>query len=115
MPRTVDGLGIGDVGPIVLSDRLSLSKAGIIVLVLPRTAGSFDFKDIKVISRGFVFMKEADEVIRFVKEQAMEVIQANAGQLKDEELKKKIEKRLSKKLYRVIQREPLIVPVIIDF
>ena len=45
----------------------------------------------------------------------MEVIQANAGQLKDEELKKKIEKRLSKKLYRVIQREPLIVPVIIDF
>lgn len=112
--RTVDGLGIGDVGPVVLSDRLSLSKAGMIVLVMPRRQGQFDLQSMRVVSRGFVFMKEADEVIKFIKEQVIEVLNEFAGDSKDDELKKKIERRLAKKLYRVIKREPMIVPVIVD-
>lgn len=112
--RTVDGLGIGDVGPVVLSDRLSLSKAGMIVVVLPRKQGRFDLQSLKIVSRGFVFMKEADEVIDFIKEQTVMVVKEFAKQSKDDELKKKIERRLAKKLYRVIKREPMIVPVIVD-
>lgn len=112
--KAVDGLGIGDVGPIVLSDRLSLSKAGIIVLVIPKIAGQFDLAEMKVVSRGFVFMKEADEVIAFIKEKTAEVIGEENQNLKDDELKKKIERRLAKKLYKVIKREPMIVPVIVE-
>jgi ribonuclease J len=112
--KAVDGLGIGDVGPVVLSDRLSLSKAGIIVLVIPKIAGRFDLAEMKVISRGFVFMKEADEVIAFIKEKTAEVIGEEKSNIKDEELKKRIERRLAKRLYKIIQREPMIVPVIVE-
>lgn len=112
--KAVDGLGIGDVGPVVLSDRLSLSKAGIIVLVIPKIAGSFDLAEMKVVSRGFVFMKEADEVIAFIKEKTAEVIDSEPVNIKDDELKKRIERRLARKLYKVIQREPMIVPVIVE-
>ncbi len=112
--KAVDGLGIGDVGPVVLSDRLSLSKAGIIVLVLPRIAGRFELADMKVVSRGFVFMKEADEVVAFIKEKTAEIIGEEKSNIKEDELKKKIERRLAKRLYKVIQREPMIVPVIME-
>ncbi len=113
--KAVDGLGIGDVGPVVLSDRLSLSKAGIIVLVLPKIAGRFDLSEMKVVSRGFVFMKEADEVIAFIKAKTAEIIDEEKSNIKEDELKKKIERRLAKRLYKVIQREPMIVPVIMEF
>jgi ribonuclease J len=112
--KAVDGLGIGDVGPVVLSDRLSLSKAGIIVLVLPRIAGRFELADMQVVSRGFVFMKEADEVVAFIKEKTAEIIGEEKSNIKEDELKKKIERRLAKRLYKVIQREPMIVPVIME-
>ena len=68
----------------------------------------------KVVSRGFVFMKEADEVIQFIKEKTAEVIGDEGKNMKDDELKKRIERRLAKKLYKVIQREPMIVPVIVE-
>lgn len=113
-PKTVDGLGIGDVGPIVLSDRLSLAQAGIIVLVIPRHDGQLDLKNMSIVSRGFVFMKEADEVVAFIKEKTAEIISQLDPKTKDEEIRRSVEKRLSRRLYKVIKREPMIVPVILD-
>jgi ribonuclease J len=113
-PRAVDGLGIGDVGPIVLSDRRALSQAGIIVLVIPRQSGQLDVRNITVISRGFVFMKEADEVVEFIKRTTGEIISELGKNAKEEEIRRAIEKRLGRKLYKVIKREPLIVPVIVE-
>jgi len=113
-PRLVDGLGVGDVGPMVLSDRRALSQSGMIVLVLPRHRGEFDLHQLQIVSRGFVFMKEADEVISFIKQTVAETI-AEAGQkMKDEELKRTLERRLSRKLYKVIQREPMITVVFVE-
>ena len=112
--RTIDGLGIGDVGPIVLSDRLNMSKAGIIVLLLSRTKKGFDLNNIQVISRGFVFMKEADEVINYIKEQTAVIIKDLGRKTKDEELKRRLEKRLARRLFKIIRREPMILPVILD-
>lgn len=113
VPQTVDGLGIGDVGPMVLSDRKSMSAAGIIVVAIPRTKEGFQLKQTTVISRGFVFMREADDVVKFIKDQVAEVIAAN-DKVADEELRRKLEKRLAKKLYQIIRREPLILPVFMD-
>jgi len=112
-PQTVDGKGIGDVGPAVLSDRLSLGQSGMIVLVIPRSQGQIQPRKVQVISRGFVFMKEAEEVIGFIKQTVADTVDANP-KLKDEELKKKIEQQLSRKLYKIIQREPMILSVIIE-
>ena len=105
---------MGDVGRVVLEDRLSLSKAGIIVLLLPRDNQGFDLSEMKVVSRGFVFMKEADEVVRFIKEKTAEILEDVEPNLKDDEIKKKLERRLSRRLYKVIRREPMIVPVFLD-
>ncbi len=112
-PRMVDGKGIGDVGPVVLADRRALSEAGIIVLVMPRVKGRFDLKKMLVVSRGFVFMKEAEDVIQFIKEETAKIVSGKEG-TSDTKLKQAIEKKLSRKLYKIIQREPLIVPVIYE-
>ncbi|MBU0978802.1 MAG: ribonuclease J [Patescibacteria group bacterium] len=112
-PQTVDGKGIGDVGPAVLSDRLSMGQAGMIVLVIPKSSGQIQPRKVQVISRGFVFMKEAEEVISFIKQSVAETVDSNP-KLKDDELKRKIEQQLGRKLYKIIQREPMILPVIIE-
>lgn len=107
-PSVVDGLGIGDVGPVVLSDRLSLSQAGMIVVVIPKSPAGLDLRHIEVISRGFVFMKQADEVVQFIKDQVVAIIDKEAS-LKEEDLKRVVERRLARKLYKIIKREPLII------
>lgn len=112
-PKMVDGKGIGDVGPVVLADRRALSEAGIIVLVIPRIKGRLNLRNMLVVSRGFVFMKEAEDVIQFIKEETAKVV-GSKGKISDSKLKQAIERRLNRKLYKIIQREPLIVPVIYE-
>jgi len=113
-PRLVDGLGVGDVGRTVLSDRQALGREGMVVLVIPRVKGKLDGHNINVISRGFVFMKEAQEVVEFLKKTTSDVIDELGSDGKDEEIKRTIEKRLARKLYKIIRRTPMILPVIID-
>ncbi|KUK79601.1 MAG: Uncharacterized protein XD95_0258, partial [Microgenomates bacterium 39_7] len=112
-PRIVDGLGVGDVGPVVLSDRRALSEAGIVVVVIPRKNKTYLFNQIEVVSRGFVFMKQASEVISFIQDTTAEIIVENKN-LNDFDLKQKIENGLRYKLYKIIQREPIIVSAIMD-
>lgn len=113
-PRLVDGLGVGDVGRSVLSDRQSLGREGMIVLVIPKVKGHLDTKNVTVVSRGFVFMKEADEVIEFLKKTTTEIIEELGTDAKEEDIKRTIERRLGRKLYKIIRREPMILPVIIE-
>lgn len=112
--QIVDGLGIGDVGPVVLSDRRTLGQAGIVVVVVPRHRNEFLLKEMEVVSRGFIFMKDAEEVVEFIKQTVAEIVAESKGQTKDDELRRLIERRLSRKLYKIIQREPMIVSVILD-
>lgn len=113
-PRMVDGKGVGDVGPAVIADRRALSEAGIVVVVIPRSLGHLDLKNTIVVSRGFVFMKQADEVIQFIKKETAEIVSSLTGNVSDQKLRQALEKRLSRRLYKIIQREPMIVSVIFD-
>ncbi|NCN06756.1 MAG: ribonuclease J [Candidatus Pacebacteria bacterium] len=112
-PPIIDGLGIGDVGPVVLADRIALSKAGMVVIVLVRNRGKFDLSQTMVVTRGFIFVRDAKEVVEFIRQEVATLI-LREKKTKDEGLKRMIEKRLARKLYKIIQREPLIVPVILD-
>lgn len=112
-PPVVDGLGVGDVGPAVLSDRRNLSQAGMVVVVIPKIQGKLAVDKTEVISRGFVFMKEAEEVIEYIRQVVRETVGQNK-KTNEGELKRAIEKRLARKLYKVIRREPLILPVILS-
>ncbi len=115
-PQLVDGLGVGDVGPIVLRDRKRLSEAGMIVLLIKRSENGqgYDLDDIFVVSRGFVFMKEADEVIEFIKTQTADIISGMKNLPHEGKLRHIVANKLSKRLYGVIEREPMILPVFID-
>lgn len=114
LPRIVDGLGIGDVGPKVLSERKVLGGAGMIVVVVPRHKGVLDLENIRVISRGFVFLQEAQDVIRFIEEETKHMINELQAASTDDELLKKVERKLAKKLYAAIRREPLIIAEILE-
>lgn len=110
----VDGLGIGDVGPVVLSDRKLLGEAGIIVIIIPKVNGQLDLAKISIISRGFVFMKQADEVVKFIKDQTVSIIHDIGLSAKEDEIRRGLEKKLAKRIHKVIQREPIILPVIME-
>jgi ribonuclease J len=119
-PRYVDGLGVGDVGRSVLLDRRALGREGMIVLLIPKISGRLELDSIKVVSRGFVFMKEAQEVIDYIKQATKEIIQevqetatGDAG-ASEEDIKRAVERRLGRRLYKIIRREPMILPVIME-
>lgn len=114
-PQYVDGLGIGDVGPAVLNDRQVLSQAGMIIVILKRVGGKIDLREITVVSRGFVFMRDAAEVVDYIKKRSAELVESNLGKKNDAELEHAVERGLGKSLYKIIEREPMIEVEIVDF
>jgi mRNA degradation ribonuclease J1/J2 len=92
-----------------------LAEAGIIVLVIPKDKNGFDLGKITVVSRGFVFMKEALEVVEFIKLNTAEIMQdLMKSNSSEEQMKKAIEKRLGRRVNKVIRRTPMIVPVFVQ-
>ncbi|MBI4062425.1 ribonuclease J [Candidatus Gottesmanbacteria bacterium] len=112
----IDGLGIGDVGNIVLRDRQTIAKEGIVVVVVPieqsssRIAGSVD-----IISRGFVYMKESGALVDGAKRIVSGALKLRKGRMVDWHFaRKQIEEELAIYLKRQIGRSPLIVPVLVE-
>lgn len=112
----VDGLGVGDVGAIVLRDRQTIAKEGIVVVVIPmdestgRVVGRTD-----IISRGFVFMKESGALVDGARRIVMQSLRLKKGRVVDWHfVRRNIEEELSKYLKHETGRSPLIVPVIVE-
>ena len=114
----VDGLGIGDVGEIVLRDRQNLAKDGmfVIVAVVDRATGKVrSYPDI--ISRGFVYLRESKELLRDTRKKVIAIVDKAAGSggavnwafVKDE-----IRNKIGNFLYTKTQRRPMILPVVIE-
>jgi ribonuclease J len=119
-PQYVDGLGVGDVGPAVLRDRQTLSQSGMLIVIIKRKNGRFDLDDVRVVSRGFVFMRDAQEVVDYIKSRTADLIkELSDGKDKKKirlfELETTVEKKLAKSLYKIIEREPMIEVEVIDF
>lgn len=115
----VDGLGIGDVGQIVLRDRQQLSQDGVVVVVATLARGKERnlISGPDIISRGFTFMKEAGDLVEAAKKVATIAIEA---QLKREEvdwglLKGAMREALSNFFWEQTGRRPMILPVIVQF
>ncbi|MFO7295441.1 MAG: ribonuclease J [Clostridia bacterium] len=113
----VDGLGVGDVGNIVLRDRKHLSQDGLIVVVVTisrETGGVIAGPDI--ISRGFVYVRESEELI----EQARQVVKETLDRCEQQNitdwatLKTNIKDELRDFLYEKTKRNPMILPIIME-
>ena len=113
----VDGLGVGDVGNIVLRDRQSLSENGVIIvsLALERKTGKL-MSGPDIISRGFVYVRESEELMRELKKVASKAIEKCEKQNHREwgQIKTEIRDRLDDYLWKKIKRSPVILPVIME-
>ncbi|OQY10508.1 MAG: ribonuclease J [Fusobacteriia bacterium 4572_132] len=113
----IDGLGIGDVGNIVLRDRQHLSEDGIFIVVL--TISGENGKILSgpdLITRGFVYARESGDLIRDTSIEIKESLkESEEKNIKDwMTLKKIIQKTASKYLYEKTGRNPIILPIIME-
>lgn len=113
----IDGLGIGDVGNIVLRDRKLLSQDGILTVVVTIDKASFSIlSGPDIITRGFVYMKESEELINEAKEVVKsELDKCIESKTKDwYTIKSNIKYSLGQFLYNKTRRNPIILPIIME-
>ena len=113
----VDGLGIGDVGNVVLRDRKHLSQDGLIIVAM-----AFDRTNCMlvsgpdVISRGFVYVRENEDIIEGIRNTVRNII-ASYGRIEGSDwpsIKNRIKDELHRYIYDKIKRNPMILPIIVD-
>lgn len=113
----VDGYGVGDVGNIVLRDRRHLAEDGLLMIV-----AAIDFMSRMIISgpdivsRGFVYVKESEELMDDVKRLAVNIIEEYLGawgDIDEMQIKARLKEEISKYLFNETHRNPMVLPVII--
>jgi len=114
----VDGLGIGDVGEVVLRDRQMLAQDGmfVIVVIINKQTGQVKGSP-DIISRGFVYLRESKELLSQTRKKTIEIVNHAAGSggavnwtyVKDE-----IRNKIGQFLYTKTERRPMILPVVIE-
>ncbi|NLL88847.1 MAG: ribonuclease J [Firmicutes bacterium] len=113
----VDGLGVGDVGNIVLRDRRQLASDGILIVVVTingRTGELLAGPDI--VTRGFVYVRESEQLIEEAREKVREVLDEydDRGVTEWGMLKQGVREGLSRYLYEQTKRRPMILPIIME-
>jgi len=114
----VDGLGVGDVGEVVLRDRQTLSKDGmfVIIVVIDRQTGKVKGSP-DIISRGFVYLRESKELLRDTRRKVIEIVERSTGvggAVNWVYVKDGIRNKVGDFLYMKTQRRPMILPVVIE-
>lgn len=112
----IDGLGIGDVGSVVLKDRQIIAHEGIVVVVVPVNAQNGRMTGPpEIITRGFVYVKGSRQLLGRASSVAEHALTLKKGRITDWQLvKKRIEESLQEYLLKETGRSPLIVPVVLE-
>ena len=113
----VDGLGVGDVGNIVLRDRQHLSQDGLIVIVLTMDSSTGEIvSGPDVISRGFVYVRESENLMEEVKKVIKdEVAEFEANHVTDwSTIKSTLKDNLRDYIFQKTKRDPMILPIIME-
>ncbi len=113
----VDGLGVGDVGNIVLRDRQHLAEDGIMIVVLALDqASGYLVSGPDIVSRGFVYVKESDELMEEARERMTDVIEncLDRGITDWGKIKNSIKDSLGDYVWKKTKRRPMILPIILE-
>ncbi len=113
----VDGIGIGDVGNIVLRDRRNLSKDGIINIIVAIEKESRSIvSGPDIVTRGFIYVRESEELVNQIKEISYDSIQSSIDKniFKWSEIKNNIRNDVGSFIYSKTKRKPIIVPIIME-
>jgi ribonuclease J len=113
----VDGKGVGDVGAMVLKDRLHLSKDGMVLAVtgLNRSSGEVIFGP-DIVTRGFVFEEESTELLENARALVMETLASLNPEARTEplEVEEEVRRVLRRFFNKALERRPVILPIIIE-
>ena len=114
----VDGYGVGDVGNIVLRDRLLLSQDGLIVVVASVSPdGGYIVSGPDIVSRGFVYMRDSEDLMEEMKQIAISSINSclhSRNRSDWYQIKGRVKDDLSKFIYSKTKRKPIIIPMIMN-
>lgn len=112
----VDGLGVGDVGNIVLRDRQKLSQDGLIIVVLTMDANGIVLSGPDVITRGFVYVRESENLMEDIKRLLRKEIEKceEKGISDWASIKAILKEKLHDYIYKKTKRDPMILPIIME-
>lgn len=113
----VDGLGVGDVGNVVLNDRKKLSQDGIIIVVATIDAhGGYVVSGPDIVSRGFVYVKDNEDLMNAARDLACRVIdeQYDSRYHDWNSVKTKVRDEISRLMYEKTKRSPMILPIFME-
>lgn len=113
----VDGLGVGDVGSIVLRDRKHLSDNGIIIVTVAIDSATREVvSGPDVVSRGFIYVKESEELMNELNSVVCDVLEnCYVNRIRDwNSIKTKVKDEVSRFLYQKTHRSPMVLPVIME-
>ncbi|MFZ5918294.1 MAG: ribonuclease J [Chloroflexota bacterium] len=112
----VDGSGVGDIGPAVLRDREILARDGFVVAILQLDAESGKLRrPPDIISRGFVFMRDSEELLARAADKVQELVASAPGEAKSSALEDQVRSLLNGFLYQETKRRPMVIPVITEY
>lgn len=112
----VDGLGVGDVGNIVLKDRQKLSQDGLIIVVLTMDSNGMVIAGPDVITRGFVYVRESENLMEEIKKVLRkEIVKCEEKGISDwASIKSILRESLHDYIYKKTKRDPMILPIIME-
>lgn len=113
----VDGLGVGDVGNVVLRDRKHLSQDGLIVVVITIEGDTGNVvAGPDIISRGFVYVRESEDLMDQLRDIAKQAVNKSSGKNRsDWSIRKSaIREALKERIYEKTKRKPMILPIIME-
>lgn len=113
----VDGLGVGDVGEIVMRDRKVLAQEGMVVIIatLDRRTGRF-LKNPDIISRGFIYLKENKELVEELRKKIRNLVSRipMRHEIDPDYIKRMMRDQIGQFLYNKTKRRPMVLPVVIQ-
>lgn len=113
----IDGLGVGDVGNIVIRDRQQLAMEGVVIVVMTLAKGtSHPLAGPDIVSRGFVYVRDSEELLREAHDRVAAVLErCEAGNIREwAVIKSQVRDTLSRYLYEKTRRRPMILPIIME-
>lgn len=113
----VDGIGVGDVGNIVLNDRKRLSEDGLVIVVATiDTQSGYIVSGPDIVSRGFVYVKDNEELMNDAKQIAVDIIYKNYNTKYHDwnQAKSALKDGISKLMYDRTKRSPMVLPIFME-
>ncbi len=113
----VDGLGVGDVGEVVLGDRQMMANSGVVMPVLVVDAQTCEpLSEPEVYSRGLVYVEEAGDLMDAIEDEMSTVVETlrEQGGLEAENLRQRLKARVRRLISELVGRRPLVLPIVIE-